>query len=118
MIGLDNQAAIKALVSNLRSPGHHLVREALCIANNIKMDKKKMNSKAVITICWTVEHKGLEGNELADKEAKEVAKGHMSDTKQLPPYLRRPLLTNLSAIKAAYSKELKSKWRNDWRNTE
>ena len=29
MIGVDNQAAIKAFDSDLRNPGHHLAREAL-----------------------------------------------------------------------------------------
>jgi len=54
---------------------------------------------------------------LADREAKEAAKGHTSDTKLLPLYLRKPLLTNLIAVKAMYNESLKSKWRNEWRST-
>jgi hypothetical protein len=41
VIGVDNQAAIKAFTSDLRSPGHHLTREALCIASKISKEKKK-----------------------------------------------------------------------------
>ncbi len=62
-------------------------------------------------------HKGLEGNELADREAKEAAKGHTSDSKILPPYLRKPLLMNSTAIKAAHKEELKNVWRQDWRSS-
>ena len=51
MIRVDNQAAIKALISDLRSPGHHLAREALQVATNISKAKKKSgNKKAMLTI--------------------------------------------------------------------
>jgi hypothetical protein len=35
-IGIDNQAVLKAFQSDLRSPGHHLAREALRLANIIQ----------------------------------------------------------------------------------
>ena len=66
------------------------MREALRIAECLK--KKRQRSKATLTIRWTAGHEGLEGNELADEEAKEAAKGHTSETKLLPSYLRKPLL--------------------------
>jgi len=52
MIDVDNQAAIKALVSDLRGPGHHLAPETICIVNSIekKRKKKKKKGKAEITI--------------------------------------------------------------------
>jgi ribonuclease HI len=88
MIGVDNQATIKAFESELRNPGHHLAREALHIANSIRKAKAKgSKSKDMLTIQWTAGHEGIEGNELADKEAKEAAKGCTTDTKQLPKYL-------------------------------
>jgi ribonuclease HI len=119
MVGIDNQAAIKALASDLRSPGHHLVREALRIAGRLAKGgrKGKKKRKAVITIRWTAGHEGIEGNELADIEAKEAAKGCTSDTKHLPPYLRKPLLINPTAAKAAHNAALKSEWQNEWRNS-
>jgi hypothetical protein len=55
---------------------------------------------------------------LVDTKAKVAAKGHTSDTKQLPHYLRKPLLINLSAVKKAHSDELKREWKEDWRNSE
>ena len=116
MIGVDNQAAIKAFDSELRSPGHHLAREALRIAERLK--KKRQRSKATLTIRWTAGHEGLEGNELADEEAKEAAKGHTLETKLLPSYLRKPLLINPSAIKAAHNTMLKKEWQVGWRESE
>ncbi len=119
MIGVDNQAAIKALTSDLRSLGHHLVREALRIASSIKKAKKrKARNKATLTIHWTAGHEGIEGNELADIEAKEATKGCTLDTKQLPHYLRKPLPTNPSAVKKAHNNKLKREWQEDWKNSE
>ncbi len=93
-----------------------IAHKALHIASNIEKKKKKMSSNAMITIRWTAGHEGLEGNELADREAKEAAKGCTLDTKLLPPYLRKPLLTNLTAVKATHNESLKSEWRNEWRS--
>jgi len=119
MISIDNQAAIKALTSDLRSPGHHLAREALRITSSIKKAKKKnTRSQNLLTICWTAGHEGIAGNELVDIEAKEAAKGRTSDTTQLPCYLRKPVLTNLSAVKKAHNEELKREWLETWRNSE
>jgi hypothetical protein len=51
MIRIDNQVAIKALTSDLRSPGHHLAWKALYLANCIeKVKKKSRKTKAMITI--------------------------------------------------------------------
>ncbi len=119
MIGVDNQAAIKALTSDLRSPGHHLVQEALQVATNIgKAKKKSRNNKTPITIHWTAGHKGLEGNKLVDREAKEAALGHTLDTKQIPCYLRKPIPINPSAVKKAHNEEVKNEWKDTWRSTE
>jgi hypothetical protein len=51
-----------------------------------------------------------ERNELVDREAKEAAKGHPSDMKLLPHYLRKPILTNSSALKKAHNKSLTKEW--------
>jgi hypothetical protein len=51
-----------------------------------------------------------------DKEAKEAAKGCMTDTKQLPKYLRKPILINPSAVKKAHNESLAKEWREEWRN--
>jgi hypothetical protein len=66
----------------------------------------------------TPENQGIEGNELADQEAKLAAQGSNSDTKLLPPYLRRRLLTNPSAVKQAHKEKLKRTWTKQWRESE
>ena len=119
-LGVDNQAAIKAFKSNLRSPGHHVAREALKLAHRIqnKKTKKKKKSKYALTLRWTAGHEGIEGNEIVDREAKKAADGLTSDKSLLPPYLKKPLLINPSAIKRAYNDILKSEWTNAWRRSE
>jgi len=79
----DNQAAIKVFQSNLRSPGHHLAREALCLAHQIHHSKRK--TKYALTIRWMASHKGIEGNEIVDREVKKVVEGSTSDPKLLLP---------------------------------
>jgi ribonuclease HI len=116
-IGVDNQAAIKAFTSDLRNLGHHLIREALCIASKISKERKKGGkNKHALTIRWMAGHKGIEGNELADREAKEAAKGCTSDMKLLPHYLRKPILTNSSTVKKAHNESLAKEWQEEWRN--
>jgi ribonuclease HI len=113
MLGVDNQAAIKAFKSNLRSPGHHLAREALRIAEQIQKRKKK--TKYALMIRWTAGHKGIEGNEAVDMEAKKAAEGLSSEKHLLSTYLRKPLLSNPAAIKRMYHDMLKNRWIESWR---
>jgi ribonuclease HI len=115
MLGVDNQAAIKAFQSELRSPGHHLAREIVQIANQVK--KRRNKKRYALTICWTAGHEGITGNEAADEEAKKAAEGKTSDKRTLPPYLRKPLLINPAAIKRSFHEELKKEWTNKWRNS-
>ena len=83
------------------------------------MLKKERGSKNYsLTIRWTAGHAGIAGNELADKEAKKAASGQTSDKKLLPVLLKRKLPINPSAVKQAFSSEIKKCWRNTWRNSE
>ena len=114
-LGVDNQAAIRTLQSDLRNPGQHLAREILRIANRIQKRKGKRRCK--ITIRWTAGHEGIKGNEKADEEAKKAAKGSSSDKLALPMYLRRPLLINPSALKQSQAAKLKEEWTTKWRKS-
>ena len=115
MVGVDNQAAIQAFQSDLRSPAHHLAREVICVANQLQ--KRRRKSRYSLILRWTAGHEGIAGNEEADREAKRAAEGHSSDKKLLPSYLRKPLLINLSAVKRTYQDKLKRKWAEEWRNS-
>ena len=111
-MGVDNQAAIGAFHSTLRNPGHHLAREILQVGNRVQKRRWKGNYK--LTIHWTAGHKGIKGNEDADRKVKKAAEGLTSDKQTLPPYLRKPLLINPAAVKRDHHKGLKKKWKDKW----
>jgi ribonuclease HI len=115
-IGCDNQAALKAFQSDLQSPGHHIVREIILMAN--KELKKKGRRKLKLIMRWTAGHKGIEGNKLADREAKRAAEGFSSDKHLLPLYVRKPLPTNPAATKRAHHEALKALWKTWWKASE
>ena len=115
LIGVDNQAALKALQSVSRSPGQHIAREATRLANQLQ--RRKGKPKYTLAIRWTAGHEGIAGNELADKEAKEAANGKTSDKHLLPSYLRNTLQVNPSTVKHAHLDDLKRKWVETWRSS-
>jgi len=115
-LGVDNQAAIKAFHSTLRNPGHHLARETLQIANQVQKQRRKGKYKLIIR--WTAAHEGIEGNEDIDHKAKKAAKGKTSDKKNLPSYLRKPLLINPTAVKRVHHVDLMKKWKEEWKATD
>ena len=88
-------------------------REAIRMAS--KIQKSKGHSKYALTMRWMAGHEGIAGNEAADKEAKLAAEGKRSEKHSLPPYLRKPLPTNASAVKQAHQMDLKRKWTDEWR---
>ena len=104
-IAVDNQATLKAFNSDLRKPGHHLAREALRLAN--QMQKHKSKHKYKLTLRWSAGHVGIAGNEKADIEAKKAASDHSSQASLLPPYLRKPLFSNPSALRRNHNDKLK-----------
>jgi len=95
-VAVDNQAALKAFDLELRKPGHHLVQEILLIANWIHKCRSKQ--KYLLMLRWTAGHISIPGNEKVDREAKKAADNHTSDKEHLPPYLRKLLLINSSAV--------------------
>jgi ribonuclease HI len=111
-IGLDSQAAIKALQTELTNPGHHLAVEALRLAKHLQ--KRNGNANYSLTIRWTAGHMGIEGNEKADKEAKQAAKGQSSDKANLPRYVQRKLKNSVSALRQANIKEKNTAWTKEW----
>jgi len=115
-VAVDNQAVLKAFDSELRKPGHHLAQEILLIANRIQ--KRRSKRKYSLMLRWMVGHIGIPGNEKADREAKKAVDNHTSDKEHLPPYLRKPLLINSSAVTRKCNDKLNGEWKQDWHKTE
>ena len=114
-IGIDNQVVLKAFHSDLRSPGHHLAREALHMANMIEKCSGENGRKLMLR--WVARHEGILGNKAADKEAKKATTGLSSSNTTLPPYLRKPLPLNPTAIRQHHNMALNNTWANKWRES-
>jgi hypothetical protein len=114
-IGIDNQAVIRVFQSDLRSPGHHLAREVLHMANIIQKRQGKTNHK--LTLRWVAGHEGIEGNKIVDSEAKKAANRLTSNKTSLPTYLRRTLPLNPAAIRQHHNAKLIRTWTTKWKDS-
>ncbi|KAG2153439.1 uncharacterized protein EDB93DRAFT_1082282, partial [Suillus bovinus] len=73
-----------------------------------------------VTVRWISGHDGVEGNELADEEAKRAAVSNTesSPTDTLPPYLHKGVLPcSISALKQAQKKESSDRWKRLWQGS-
>lgn len=75
---VDNQATIRATQVTKPHPGHYLTD---IFHRDLKALKKKHNSIWVV-VRWTPGHKGIEGNEQANEQAKKVITEGSSNTSQ------------------------------------
>ncbi|KAL1738047.1 hypothetical protein HDZ31DRAFT_51569 [Schizophyllum fasciatum] len=68
---------------------------------------------------WAKSHIGIDGNELADEEAKRAAEGESSPLHLLPEALRKntQLPFSIGALKQKHDKALKKKWAERWSNS-
>ena len=67
---------------------------------------------------WTPGHEDIDGNERADKAAKDAASGPSSRTKDLPAFLRRkPLPVSISAVKQFQKRAMKKQWQTEWKTS-
>jgi hypothetical protein len=55
-------------------------------------------------------HIGIPGNEKVDSEAKRAAAELSTSNELLPPYLRKPLLINPSAVIRKHNDKLNKEW--------
>ena len=91
-IFIDNQAAIKSGDSLFSKPSHYLIDRLLRLIRAVK--KKHSCTTEDIMVQWVTGHKDIQGNMLADKEAKRAATDlhSTSSIMRLPPYLRESSL--------------------------
>ena len=111
-LGADNQAALSAAATPGNKSGHYLADHFLTAA--FKLQKTNGTANHSLMLSWTVSHMKIEGNEMADEEAKTAAKGFTTEATLLPRMLRKPLKQNKSAAKQAHNSKLKVEWRRGW----
>ena len=104
--------SLVAIKSEMNKSGQHLAANLLQIAKQL-LDSRD-NRKFRLTFRWSAGHVGIQGNEEADKAAKEAAEGGSSDRKDLPPCLRKQIGHSLSAVRQARNEKLKSRWTASW----
>lgn len=99
----DSQAAIDALNLDRPAPSHCLVDEACKALKKVKLE----HPAAKILVRWTPGHMGIEGNELADTEAKRAAVHDSSQPHTLPALLHTLLPTSALASKREFNETIK-----------
>ena len=112
-IGADNQAALRAFTTDLRSLAHSIAREIIQQATFLQNQPRHRRHPLVLQ--WTTGHEGIPGNEKADEEAKHAVEGLTSDKSLLPLFLRHSLTINPSVIKQKHNGETSMHWKNEWR---
>ncbi|KAG2051332.1 hypothetical protein BDR06DRAFT_959124 [Suillus hirtellus] len=82
--------------------------------------RKEQKLNFNLTVRWIPGHKGIPGNELADKAAKEAATGQeqTSARRELPKYLKtKKLPDSISALKQWHQAHLNKRWEEAWKKS-
>lgn len=104
----NNQAVLKFSESMVLKPGHYLAEHFRRMMTELK--RANQRRRYSITIQWSAGHNTVEGDELADKDAKEAVESTQNNSavNELPQYLASGHLpSSLSAIKQAVKKDTK-----------
>jgi hypothetical protein len=113
-IYINNRASIAATQLTKPSPGHYIFDKLH--KNVIALQKKHLGMK--IKIKWVPGHKGVEGNERADEEAKKGITMGSSDKRKLPNFLRKMLPQSKSVAKCTHNEKLKRRAQKGWQSSE
>jgi len=112
-IKLDNQAVILALNGRRAKSTQSLLNEVHTLCDRWRQCGLRHRER--VSISWISGHDGIQGNELADKEAKMAVSCGSSHVADLPQFLQgRELPHSLTAVAGAFKQELHSRWRVLW----
>lgn len=109
-IALDNQAAVHASKSRKPGAGHYLMDHF----HRLKRELKKTHDGIKITIRWVPGHMDVDGNEKADEDAKDAARGVSSAKSRLPTCLHKPLPTSASRAKQNRKAYITERAQQQW----
>ena len=113
-ICVNSQPTIKASATTQPGPGRHIV-DAF---HSRQQQVQRQHPALSLLIRWTPGHYDVEGNEAADKAAREAAEGNTSEKRKLPPYLRKgPLPISKSARRQAFNSKLKKRAVKLWKRS-
>jgi len=113
----NNQAVIRSGAHPTAKPGHYLLFRFRNLVRHL-MDQKDLNNNS-ISLNWIAGHAEIEGNELADREAKLAAtrKDMTSPCRDLPKNLRKRLPCSTSTVKQAHDAHIQAKWNDEWKKS-
>lgn len=104
---LDGKSVIEATQKLRVGTGQHIIEQ---IHSAAKAMAVRAEMEKAFTLAWVPGHCGLEGNELADIEAKEATKNGSSGELSLPIFLRKPLPASVAAVKQDFHKSISAQW--------
>ena len=91
----DSLSAIQAIKNQAR---HRIILDI------IEVNAQLIYKRIIVKLCWLPSHVGIDGNEQADKKAKEATKLEGISTQELPP----------SDVKSVIKKKVLSQWKKEW----
>ena len=135
IIGIDNQAVIKALNDQTTKPAHYLINQIHTAMEHLQQCQDRLQCKEEfhsacnqgweivaksrgvfdLRIQWVPGHKDFKPNEKADEYTKETVKGNSSSPQDLPMFLRKPLPFSISALHQESKAKLQRLWARHWK---
>ena len=137
VIGLNNQASIRALANQDSKPAQYLLDHIHTTVENLqeKQDKIQNTSKFreahrnkhTLVVCnrgvinlniqWVPGHMDFALNDKADQHTKEAAKGLLSPSSELLKSLRKPLPVSVSTLWQELKSKIQKCWACQWRTS-
>ena len=111
-LGVDSHAAIKRHKVRFKASADYIFKEIQRMASDLKARYPRMR----LGVRWTPGHVGIDGNEVADVEAKKAAEGRANNTNCHFGILKHPLPISRSAHLQQLREEDLAQYRQGFQN--